>query len=141
MTATTTTQTQVVYRQDSEEGELPILVGILAVLVALFGIFLLFIGGLRLLSGLGLLTYPSNYAFGVMGGNTVLSGAITIIFGCVFVSVASGLWDLETWALYLTGIVTAIVIGVLLWTASYGIALVVAAVLLVYLIAVRKHFY
>jgi uncharacterized membrane protein (DUF2068 family) len=76
-----------------------------------------------------------------MGGNTVLSGAITIIFGCVFVSVASGLWDLETWALYLTGIVTAIVIGVLLWTASYGIALVVAAVLLVYLIAVRKHFY
>jgi len=52
-----------------------------------------------------------------------------------------GLWALETWALWLTGIVTAGVIVVLLWSASFGVALAVAVVLLIYLIAVRKHFY
>ncbi len=140
MTATTT-ETTVVRRHGTEAGELPILVGLLSILVALFGLLLLFVGILRLFSAFGLLTYPSAYAFGVMGGNTVLSSAITILFGGVFVSVAFGLWDTETWALYLTGIATAVVIGLLLWTASYGIPLVIAAALLIYLIAVRKHFY
>lgn len=137
----TATQSGYGYRQNTKAGELPILVGILAILVALFGIFLAVMGVLVIFAGLGALAYPGLVAFHTIGGTTLVAGVFTLVFGAILIFVATGLWDLETWALWLTGIVTAGVIGVLVWSASFGVALVVAVALLIYLIAVRHHFY
>lgn len=137
----TVTQTSYGYRQRTHAGELPIIVGILAILIGLFGIFLAIVGVLVIFAGIGALAYPGFLAIQGIGGASVVAGAFTLIFGAILVFVATGLWDLEVWALWLTGIVTAGVIGVLVWSASFGLALVIAVALLIYLIAVRKHFY
>lgn len=137
----TTVYAPVGYRRESPVGRLPIFVGILAVLIGLFGIFLMVIGVLILATSLGILAFPAAAAFSPIGGSALFAGAITLIFGAVLLAVATGLWDLETWALWLTGIVIAGYIGLLVLTASFGLSLVIAVVLLVYLIAVRNHFY
>ncbi len=137
----TVTQTQVGNPQNTSAGELPILVGILAILVGLYGLFLAVVGILAIFSSLGALAYPGLVPFSAYGGTTIAAGMLTLIFGAILLFVAIGLWDLETWALWLTGIVTAGVIVVLLWSASFGVALAIAVVLLIYLIAVRRHFY
>jgi hypothetical protein len=138
---TTSATTVTTYRRGSPVGQLPILVGLLAILVGLFGLFFLVIGVLLLASSFGALTVPGILAFSPVGGGLLLAGAITLVFGAVLVSVASGLWDLETWALYLTGIVVVGIIAVQVLEASFGIALLVAVALLIYLVAVRNHFY
>jgi lysylphosphatidylglycerol synthetase-like protein (DUF2156 family) len=135
------TQTQGVNYPNTSAGKLPILVGLLAILVGLFGAFLAVVGILVIFNSLGALSYPGLVPFNAFGGTTLVAGMFTLIFGAILLIVAMGLWDLETWALWLTGIVTAGVIVVLLWSASFGVALAVAVVLLIYLIAVRKHFY
>jgi hypothetical protein len=129
------------YGSNSKVGELPILVGILAVLLGLFGVFLVVVGLLILLTGLGILAIPAVAAYSAIGGPAIIAGLITLIFGAVIVAVASGLWDLETWALYLTGIVLAGIIGWLVYTGSFGISLLISVVLIIYLIAVSPHFY
>ncbi len=135
------TQAEVVYQPDSVAGELPILVGILAILVALFGVLLIALGGLAILGGLGIVNVSPISAFGFASNSTLLTGALTLVFGIILTVVASGLWNTETWALWLTGIVTAAVIGLLVWSSSFGIALLIAVLLLIYLVAVRRHFY
>ncbi|MHB1435759.1 MAG: hypothetical protein ACYCPN_06270 [Thermoplasmata archaeon] len=136
----TASRAQAVYPPGSVAGELPILVGILAILVALFGILLIVLGGLAVLAGLGIVSFSPISLFGFTSNSTLLLGAFTLIFGIILTSVASGLWNTETWALWLTGIVTAAVIGLLVWSSSFGIALLIAVVLLIYLVAVRRHF-
>jgi len=133
--------TNVTYGQSSKVGELPILVGILAVLIGLFGFFLVVIGVLLLLTGFGILAVPAAVALSPVAGGTILAGAVTLVFGAVFLGVATGLWDLESWALWLSGIVLAGTIGFLVLGHAFGIPLLIAALLLVYLIAVRNHFY
>jgi hypothetical protein len=120
------------YQQDSRVGELPILVGIMAILIG---------GAVLILAALGIFVAPAFVAFSWVGGSVLVAGAITLIFGAVLVAVATGLWDLETWALYLTGIVLVGIIALLVLAGSFGIGLVLAVVLLVYLIAVSPHFY
>jgi hypothetical protein len=129
------------YRQDSRVGELPIFVGIMAILIGLFGFFWVIVGALLILAALGILVAPAFVAFSWVGGSVLVAGAITLIFGAVLVAVATGLWDLETWALYLTGIVLVGIIALLVLAGSFGIGLVLAVVLLIYLIAVSPHFY
>ncbi|MCI4324040.1 MAG: hypothetical protein L3K03_08550 [Thermoplasmata archaeon] len=136
-----TSSQSVAYRPDSRVGELPILVGIMAILIGLFGIFWIVVGVLLLLAGLGILVAPAFVAFSWVGSSVVVAGAITLIFGAILLAVATGLWDLETWALYLTGIVLAGIIGLLVLASSFGLGLVLAVVLLVYLVAVSPHFY
>jgi hypothetical protein len=131
----------VTYGQNSKVGELPILVGILAVLIGLFGVFLIVVGLLILLTGLGILSIPAVATYSAIGGPLVIAGLVTLIFGVIIFAVATGLWDLETWALYLTGIVLAGVIGWLVYTGSFGLSLVIAVVLLVYLVVVSPRFY
>jgi hypothetical protein len=129
------------YQQDSRVGELPILVGIMAILIGLFGLFWVVVGAVLILAALGIFVAPAFVAFSWVGGSVLVAGAITLIFGAVLVAVATGLWDLETWALYLTGIVLVGIIALLVLAGSFGIGLVLAVVLLVYLIAVSPHFY
>lgn len=129
------------YQRNSHAGELPILVGILAILVALFGIFLIVVGVLLLFTGLGLLAVPAAAALSPVGGSAVSGGALTLIFGAVLAGVANGLWNLEKWALWITAIVVIVVAGWLVLNASFGVALIIAIAFLIYLVAVRKHFY
>jgi hypothetical protein len=129
------------YRRSSPAGELPILVGILAILLGLFALFLIIIGVLLLAAGLGVLVVPAAAAYAPLAGDALLAGLITLIFGAVLMAVATGLWDLETWALYLTGIVVTVYAVLLVLGGSFGWSLVFAVGLLVYLVAVRNHFY
>jgi hypothetical protein len=138
MTTTTTTYS---YRRNSPAGELPILVGILAILIGLFGLFLVIIGALLLASGLGVFVFPAAAAYAPLAGDALVAGLITLIFGAVLLAVASGLWDLETWALYLTGTVVVLYIVFLVWGGAFGWPLLLSGGLLIYLVAVRNHFY
>jgi uncharacterized membrane protein (DUF2068 family) len=70
-----------------------------------------------------------------------VAGLVALVFGAILLAVATGLWDLETWALYLTGIVVTIYLVLLVLAGSFGWGLVLAAGLLIYLVAVRNHFY
>jgi hypothetical protein len=141
MTTTTTTRTAYGYRRSSPVGELPILVGILAVLIGLFGIFLLLVGALLVATSLGVLVVPAAAAYAPLAGDALLAGVITLILGAVLVAVATGLWDLETWALYLTGTVVAVYVVLLVLGGAFGWPLLLAGGLLVYLFAVSPHFY
>jgi hypothetical protein len=138
---TTTTTNAYVYRRNTDAGELPILVGILAVLIGLFGIFLVLIGLLLAATGLGVVSVPEAAAYAPLSGDALVVGLITLIFGAVLVTVATGLWDLETWALYLTGAVVAGLIVLMVLASDIGWGLLFAAGLLIYLVAVRSHFY
>ena len=129
------------YRRSSPAGELPILVGILAILIGIFGLFLVIVGALLLASGLGFFVVPAAAAYAPLAGDALLAGLIALVFGAVLLAVATGLWDLETWALYLTGIVVTIYLVLLVLGGSFGWSLVLAAGLLIYLVAVRNHFY
>jgi len=135
------TSSRVVYRRNSPVGQLPILVGILAILIALFGVFFLVIGLLLLATGIGLLVVPAASAFAPVAGGWLFAGLVSLVFGAVLTAVATGLWDLETWALWLTGAVVSVVIVALVVSGSFGWSLLIAAALLVYLVAVRNHFY
>ena len=135
------TANQTVFRPDSRVGELPILVGIMAILIGLFGLFWIAVGAVLLLGWLGILVAPAAVMFGWAGGSLLISGVITLIFGAILMTVATGLWDLETWALYVTGFVLGGIIGLLVLAGSYGLELLLAAVLLVYLALVSPHFY
>ncbi|MCI4345167.1 MAG: hypothetical protein L3K07_00205 [Thermoplasmata archaeon] len=143
MTATTTrtTRTGFAYRHSSPVGELPILVGILAILIGLVGLFFLLVGLLVTLGAVGFALLPAASAYAVFSGTALLAGVITLVFGAVLVFVATGLWDLEVWALALTGIVVALLVVLLVVAGSFGWSLLISVALLIYLVAVRGHFY
>ena len=118
---------------------LPILVGILAILIGLVGIVVVLVGTLILLSGLGLLGPGYVLVGGIPKGYVVLFGAIYFITGIVMLSVARGLWDLESWALWTTGIIVGIELASALITVDL-LLIIVFLFLLVYLVSVRHHF-
>ncbi len=121
----------------------PILVSILAILVGLVGIFLVVVGVILLALGLFIpLGIPAPvFAFPLTLG-LLLVGILTLILGAVLVAVASGLWHLESWALWLTGIVVVIeLIGQVLPPPHFGLLALLYLFLLVYLVAVRRHFH
>jgi hypothetical protein len=136
-----TTSTTYAYRRNSAAGELPILVGLLAILIALFGLFFLVVGVLLLATSFGVLGLPAAGAYAVIGGDALVAGIVTLVFGGVLVVVATGLWDLELWALVLTGAVVAVMIALLVLASDFGWSLLIAVGLLVYLVLVRGHFY
>ena len=142
-TTTTVTTSRNVngYRRNSSEGELPILVGILAILIGLLGLFFLVVGVLLVAASLGVLGLPAAGAYAVVSGDVLFAGLVTLIFGAVLVTVATGLWDLETWALVLTVAVVLVLVVLLVLAANFGWTLLILGGLLVYLVAVRSHFY
>jgi hypothetical protein len=140
-TTTTVTRTGYGYGRNTNAGELPILVAILAVLIGLVGLFLLVVGLLLAAASFGVVGLPAVGAYSVVSGTELYAGVITLIFGGALVVVATGLWDTELWALVLTGIVVAVLVGLLVLAGSFGWTLLIATGLLIYLVAVRSHFY
>jgi hypothetical protein len=129
------------YGRSTKEGELPILVGLLAILIGLFGFFFLIVGVLLIAASVGVLGLPAAGAYAIVNGGALFAGVVTLIFGAVLITVATGLWDLELWALILTGAVVAVMVALLVVASDFGWSLLIAVGLLVYLVLVRGHFY
>jgi hypothetical protein len=120
----------------SEQGKLPILVGILAVLIGIIGFVVLLGGLIILLIYFGVLV---GNAYNFYGGAGLVIGAFIFLFGLIMLVVARDLWDCEMWALVTLGIVVVIELIESVLTVHY-IWAAVWIFLLVYLVAVREHF-
>lgn len=126
---------------------LPLGVAVLAVLTGLVGAFVL-IAGLAIV--LVALFVIASAGWATMFGTGVIAGLITLIIGAVVLAIATGLWDQELWAFVLAVIVAGAAalwfIGRPLWDGG-GVAsietlpAIVSGALLVYLIAVKNHFW
>ena len=116
----------------------PLGVAILAVLIGIFGAFLL-IAALLLLLGGGLgLALPT---LGPVYGGVLVGGIILLVLAVLLFVVARGLWELELWALVLAIIVLVFEL-LALWLAGRLLSVegIIAILLLVYLIAVHGDF-
>jgi hypothetical protein len=117
-------------------GRLPLGVALLAILIGIFGFFVLVAGVVLLVFGTGLALASGGTVFGF--GGTV-AGLVLLILGIVTLAVAVGLWDQELWALALAILVLLFYGAVEVLDAAWLGALIVA-VLLIYLVAVSGHF-
>lgn len=119
----------------------PLGVAILAVLIGLYG-FIVFLLGLFIAIGSTVFgAFNSSSPFHEFGLTGLLAGVITLVIGLIILGLAVGLWHLRMWALVLT------ILFLILEVVLYGIAgafltfgFIVAILLLVYLIAVNRHF-
>ncbi|MCI4365540.1 MAG: hypothetical protein L3K10_05715 [Thermoplasmata archaeon] len=122
----------------------PLGVAIIAVLLGLFGFFTL-LGGIlvAVLSNYGLALGQTNL-FGVTGS---VVGVVLIILGLIELAVAVGLWHLSMWALVVAVLVLLYevlgpIISIALNKEGSGavIGIIIPLLLLIYLVAVRRHF-
>jgi hypothetical protein len=118
-------------------GRLPLGVALLALLIGIFGFFVLLVGAL-------LLVFGTSIAFGtgsvtVFGTGGALAGLVILIVGIVILAVAAGLWDQELWALALA-IIILLFYGIVELLAQSWIAVLLIAALLAYLVIVSSHF-
>ena len=117
----------------------PLGVAILAVLIGIFAAFLLIAAILLLLVGLLGATVPT---VGPVYGGVLVGGILLLVISVLLLVVARGLWDLELWALVLAIIVMGFeLISLGLAGRLVSFEGIVAAVLLIYLIAVHGHFH
>jgi hypothetical protein len=122
----------------------PLGVAIIAVLLGLYG-FLTFIGGLLVivLSNYGLVV-GGTYLFGLSAS---LVGIVLVFLGLIELGVAVGLWHLRMWALVLAVLVLlfdlarpTVNIALGKGVGSSVLGFIIAVLLLIYLIAIRRHF-
>jgi hypothetical protein len=118
-------------------GRLPLGVAVIAILIGVFGFFVLF-------GGLLLLVFGTTVAIGggsvaVFGTTGTVAGLILLILGIIILAVASGLWNQELWALALA-IIVLLFYGVVTFVSQSWLALIVVGALLIYLVAVSNHF-
>jgi amino acid transporter len=125
------------YPPTPEEPSLPIGVAILAVLIGIVG-FLLVLAGV-LLAALGISIHLEFSAFSSYG--TLVVGVILLIIGLIVLGVALGLWHQRLWALVLAIIVFGLYfISDALVGAWFSLGAIISLILVVYLIAVHRHF-
>ncbi len=120
----------------SNVGRLPLGVAIIAVLIGIFGFFVLLAGILLLLLGVGLGLASGATVFGYSG---TVAGLIILLVGAIVLAVAFGLWDQELWALVLA-IIVLLFYGAVEFLSHSWLALLIIVALLVYLVAVSNHF-
>ncbi len=112
----------------------PIGVSFIAIITILEGIVFLGTGGIIALAG------------GVVDELWIAAlGVFILIFGLIFIALGSGLWNLRSWAWWLTIIFEILgIIGTLILTLAIGAAFiltVISAIVLVYLLTVKKYFH
>jgi len=112
----------------------PIGVSFIAIITILEGIVFLGVGGIVALAG------------GVVDEFWIAAvGVLVLIFGLIFIALGSGLWNLRSWAWWLTIIFEIFgIIGTLILTLAIGAAFVltvISAIVLVYLLTVKKYFH
>lgn len=121
----------------------PIGVMVLSVVVATVGLLTIVGGLLYLLAYAGLATssaLPYPVAFTNVFGVPFVAG-LAVVFGAVFLGAATALWRQERWALWTVAALDFGLVAYLVATAAFTVLLVLAAVLLVYLLAIRPYFY
>lgn len=112
----------------------PIGVGFIAIITILEGIVFLGVGGIVALAG------------GVVDEFWIAAvGVLVLIFGLIYIALGSGLWNLRSWAWWLTIIFEIFgIIGTLILALAIGavfILTVISAIVLVYLLTVKKYFH
>ena len=118
-------------------GRLPLGVAIIAVLVGIFGFFILLLGLLIALLGIGFGLAGSSTVFGLGG---LIGGLIVLIIGAIWQAVADmDLWNRGLWALVLA-ILVLLFYGAVEFVSQSWVGFVIVAILLVYLVAVSSHF-
>jgi hypothetical protein len=115
------------------KGSRPIGVSIIALITILEGIVFLGVGGVVALAG------------GVADVFWVAAvGVLVLIFGFIFLGLGSGLWNLRSWAWWLTIIFEILaIIGTLILSFAVGpafILTIISAIILLYLLTVKKFF-
>jgi hypothetical protein len=119
-------------------GQLPLGVAILAVLIGIFGAVILVVGLLVLLAIAGL-ALSGVVVTSVFGATGFVAGLIIVFVGAVILAVATGLWDQELWALVLA-ILVLLFYGAAEFFSGSWFGLAIVGLLLVYLVAVSRHF-
>lgn len=119
----------------------PLGVAILAVLIGIYG-FLLFLLGLFVAVGSTIFPYlGAANPFHALGVGGVLAGVIVLIFGLIILGLAVGLWHLRMWALVLTVLFLIVVVILDALAGAYiTLGFILAVILLIYLLAVNRHF-
>ncbi|HLQ41996.1 MAG TPA: hypothetical protein VK189_03990 [Thermoplasmata archaeon] len=112
----------------------PIGVTLLAVLTILLGILIVLAGLLFIVAPLILVGVGLPPGFGLAAS---VIGAIVFVFGLIWIGVGVGLLHLRSWAWWLAVIVMALSIA---GSISSPITAVIPALILIYLIVVRRHF-
>jgi hypothetical protein len=115
-------------------GRLPLGVAILAVLVGIFGFFVLLAGIILLVVGVGI-----GLSVSVLGFTGAIAGLILLLIGAVILAVATGLWDQELWALVLA-IIVLLFYGAVEFFSAAWLGFIIVVLLLIYLVAVSSHF-
>jgi hypothetical protein len=117
----------------------PIGVSILAILIILFGVLVLIAGILFLVSSPFLASLPG---FGFPPEVFFLTGAIFTVFGIILIVAGLGLWNLRMWAwvLSILSLVAVLVLPFII-RAYNPCTLLVAVVLLIYLLLIRREFH
>ncbi|MCI4323982.1 MAG: hypothetical protein L3K03_08235 [Thermoplasmata archaeon] len=120
----------------------PLGVAIIAVLIGLFGLVELIVGVFLLIIGAGFALVGASTDFGVLYFHSILiSGLVLFLLGIVLLVIARSLWELEMWALALALIVLIVLLVLNLASGTYlSLHTVVEAILIVYLVAVSRHF-
>jgi hypothetical protein len=134
MTTTTTTVSGASY---PSVGSLPLGVAILAILIGIFGFFVLIVGVLLLVFGTSVAIGTGSVT--VFGTGGAIAGLIVLIIGAIILAVATGLWDQELWALALA-IIVLLFYGAVEFVSQAWLGLIIVAALLIYLVAVSNHF-
>ena len=115
-------------------------VAILAIITVILGI-LTFFGGLALI-GIG--TVGAIFNIQLPAAFTIGIGVLATLLGLVAIAAGFGLWRLRRWAWWLAIIIGAVSIissGVQIALGGFAwVGLVLWLIIVVYLIAVRKHF-
>ncbi|MFZ0699989.1 MAG: hypothetical protein WAN74_07385 [Thermoplasmata archaeon] len=122
-----------------DDSRLPLGVAILAILIGIFGFFVLISGLLLLLSVAGV-SLGGLAVTSVFGATGIVAAIIVLIIGLVILGTAVGLWNQELWALVLA-ILVLLFYAVIEFVGSAWLSLVIVVLLLVYLLAVSRHFY
>lgn len=119
----------------------PLGVAILAVLIGIYG-FIVFLLGLLIAVGSSFLAAAgSANPFHFLGVTGVVAGIIVLIIGLIILGLAVGLWHLRMWALVLTILfllVEIVLDGLAGQYVSFGF--IIGVLLLIYLVAVSRHF-
>lgn len=120
----------------------PIIVSILAILIVLVGLLFIVIGIIGLIGSAALLyTQFQNIA-----PLTAVASAILLVVGLILLVSGLGLWRLQLWAWALALIV--VILSLLSEVARFAVqggtfssfSFILEVVLLIYLLAVKKHF-
>jgi hypothetical protein len=119
-------------------GQLPLGVAILAVLIGLFGLFVIILGLAFLFVAAGFLLGGVGVA-SVFGYTGTIAGLIILVIGAIIFGTAIGLWNQELWALVLA-ILVLIFYAIVEYVSSAWFGLVIVVLLLIYLVAVSSHF-